>query len=510
MRWRLVADEERWRSVADERALALGGRPVSGALVRRLPWRLWVTGLLALSLSAPLALADARLANIATRGVVGTGDNVLIAGFVIRGHVPQTVVLRAVGPSIDTQYVPLADQLADPVLELFSVVGESIARNDNWADAERAVDIPQALQPAHGAEAALVVTLPPGAYTAVVSGARGTTGVGLVEVFEVADGQASGAPRLVNLSTRVRVETGDRVAIGGLIVAGGPARTYVVRARSSSIPPAAVAPADLLPDPVLQLFTGSTLIDANDNWQDHPAASSVPSSLAPTHPEEAAMLVTLDAGAYTGVVSGVDGGQGVAIVEVIEVTEDLPDLDAGPQLPLESLNVPDGFALSVFARVTNARQMALSESGTLYVGSFEAGQVSAVQDRDFDGRADAHFVIDTGLDNPTGVAWRDGDLFVAAVNRILRYRDIENRLDDPPEPEVVTASLPTDAHHGWKVLGFGPDGLLYTNVGAPCNVCLRDEIYATIVRLDVDSLGPPASRSSRRACATPWASTGTR
>lgn len=432
--------------------------------------------------------AEARLTNLSTRGVVGSGDDVLIGGFVIRGPAPVQVVVRGVGPGIPAELVAIRDQLADPLLELYSSAGEIISHNDNWQDLPTSAQIPLHLRPVHPAEAAVIVTLPPGAYTAIVSGAGGTTGVGLVEVFEVA---AAGETRFINLSTRARVETGDRVTIGGLIVSGTSPRSYVLRARAGSIPATAVAPGDLLPDPVIQLFRGASLIDHNDNWEVHPDAANIPTAFRPERSEEAAIFVTLDPGIYTGIVSGAGDGQGIAIVEVFEVTTDLPDLSAGEPLPLDTLALPAGFRLELFARVENARQMARAANGTIYVGSFAAGHVMAVQDLDFDGRADAIRTVDTGLDNPTGVAWRDGDLFVAAVHQILRYPDIDTRLANPPEPELVTASLPTDAHHGWKVLGFGPDGLLYTNVGAPCNVCERDAIYATIVRLDVDAADDP-------------------
>ena len=434
------------------------------------------------------AEADTRLSNISTRGVVGTDDNVMIGGFVIRGALPVKVVVRGVGPSIPSGFVAPDEQLGNPRLDLFSSAGEIIARNDNWQDDPAAAQIPPQLQPLHPDESAVTLALPPGAYTAIVSGVGGTTGVGLVEVFELTP---AGETRFINISTRARVETGDRVAIGGLIVSGNTPRSYVLRARAGSIPATAVAPGDLLADPVLQLFRDTTLIDENDDWENHPDAAAIPSIYRPQRPEEAAILVTLDPGSYTGIVSGADGGQGIAIVEVFEVTVDLADLSPGADLPLESLTLPSGFHIGLFARVTNPRQMAHGADGTIYVGSFEAGAVHAVQDLDFDGRAEAIHTIDTGLDNPTGVAWRDGDLFVAAVHRILRYPNIDARLTNPPEPEIVTASLPHDAHHGWKVLGFGPDGLLYTNVGAPCNVCERDAIYATIVRLDADASGTP-------------------
>ncbi len=157
---------------------------------------------------------------------------------------------------------------------------------------------------------------------------------------------------------------------------------------------------------------------------------------------------------------------------------------------LEQLQLPPGFVINIYADgVPNARAMALGESGTLFVGSRRAGNVYALVDRDGDGRADRRFLIDEGLRAPTGLAFRAGALYVAAVSRVLRYDAVEARLDDPPDPVVVTDTLPTDRHHGWKYLAFGPDGKLYVPVGAPCNVCERPDPYAAILRMDTDGGG---------------------
>ena len=158
--------------------------------------------------------------------------------------------------------------------------------------------------------------------------------------------------------------------------------------------------------------------------------------------------------------------------------------------PIERLEAPPGFAIEIYAGdVPNARAMALGDGGALFVGSRGAGAVHAVVDRDGDARADARYLIDRGLRMPTGVAFRDGALYVAAISRILRYDAVETRLDDPPAPVVVTDTLPTDASHGWKYLAFGPDGKLYVPVGAPCNVCDSGDPYATILRMDADGGG---------------------
>jgi len=161
-------------------------------------------------------------------------------------------------------------------------------------------------------------------------------------------------------------------------------------------------------------------------------------------------------------------------------------LESRADIALEKLTVPEGYAIDVFAEeVENARQMALGENGTIFVGSRRAGKVHAVVDSDGDFVADRVILIDDGLKMPSGVAFREGALYVAAVSDILRYDDIEARLDNPPEPVLVTDRFPEDEHHGWKHIEFGPDGKLYVPIGAPCNICL-EQGYARIVRVDPD------------------------
>lgn len=159
---------------------------------------------------------------------------------------------------------------------------------------------------------------------------------------------------------------------------------------------------------------------------------------------------------------------------------------AANTLDLSRLTLPPGFEITVYAEVPEARQMAQSPAGVLYVGSRTRGEVRAVIDSNRDGTADRVVVIDKGLEMPTGLAWHDGSLYVAAVSRILRYDQIDERLDAPPEPVVVSANFPRDRHHGWKYLSFGPDGWLYVPVGAPCNICLSEAPYATIQRMRPD------------------------
>ena len=156
---------------------------------------------------------------------------------------------------------------------------------------------------------------------------------------------------------------------------------------------------------------------------------------------------------------------------------------AADSLPLASLKAPPGFEVELFARVPNARQMALGTSN-LFVGSMRAGKVYAVPLAG----ARKPVVVAEGLEMPVGVAFRDGDLYVSAVDRILRLPGIESRLARPPRPEVVSRAFPGDPHHGWKFIAFGPDGRLYVPVGAPCNICEPDpDRYAVITRLDLGS-----------------------
>jgi glucose/arabinose dehydrogenase len=151
------------------------------------------------------------------------------------------------------------------------------------------------------------------------------------------------------------------------------------------------------------------------------------------------------------------------------------------------ITLPAGFRIAVYAAdVPNARQMALGPGGIVFVGSRSEGKVYAVVDRDGDHNADQVHVVARGLNQPSGVAFRDGALYVAALNRVLRWRDVARDLAHPPAPDVVSDAFPADAQHGWKFIAFGPDGRLYAPVGAPCNVCVPPgPLHATITRLDV-------------------------
>lgn len=165
---------------------------------------------------------------------------------------------------------------------------------------------------------------------------------------------------------------------------------------------------------------------------------------------------------------------------------------------LDKIKLPPGFKISIYASgLENPRSLTLGDNGTLFVGSRRTNKVYAVTDTDNDHKADAVYTImetNTAPDGarlrmPNGVAFKDGSLYVGAISHILRFDDIENRLSNPPAPVVVTAGYPSAAHHGWKFIAFGPDDKLYVPVGAPCNICERDEIFATITRMNPDGSG---------------------
>ena len=176
---------------------------------------------------------------------------------------------------------------------------------------------------------------------------------------------------------------------------------------------------------------------------------------------------------------------------------------AREELPLDAITLPDGFEVEVFASgLANARSLAVGEDGTVFVGTRLVGRVYAVT------QENSETVVKTiaeGLHRPNGVAYKDGALYVAEVSRVLRYDDIESRLDDPPEPAVVYDDLPKDEPHGWKFIAIGPDEKLYVPIGAPCNICDPPDTYAQIRG---STWTAATRRSSRGACATPSDSTG--
>lgn len=255
--------------------------------------------------------------NISTRARVETGDNVLIGGFIVTGSVAKKVIVRAIGPSLAG--FGLSGVLADPILELHEP-GNVVVTNDNWQDDPSQASMISAtgLAPSNSAESAIVATLQPGAYTAIVSGKNGTSGVGLAEVYDL---DTAASSQLGNISGRGFVQIGDNVMIGGFIVGNniGAARV-VLRALGPSLSGSGLS--SVLPDPILELHdSNGALIGLNDNWQDDPnqAALITDSGLAPTNNLESAILAGLAPGAYTAIVVGKNGGTGIGLVEVYKV-----------------------------------------------------------------------------------------------------------------------------------------------------------------------------------------------
>lgn len=169
------------------------------------------------------------------------------------------------------------------------------------------------------------------------------------------------------------------------------------------------------------------------------------------------------------------------------VTEEIVEEVKKP-LPIESLSLPKGFKIETYAEdIPDARSMAWSSEGTLFVGNRKKDKVYALKDTDGDFKVDKKYIIASGLTMPNGVAIKDGNLYVATVSKLLRFDNIEANLDNPLEPVVIYDDYPKDKHHGWKYITFGPDGKLYVPVGAPCNICeSRKEEYASITRMNAD------------------------
>jgi hypothetical protein len=247
--------------------------------------------------------------NISTRLKVQTGDSVLIAGFIITGNANKKVIVRGIGPSL-TGVGPL---LADPILELRGPNGSLILSNDNWKETQQAEIQNSTLAPTNNLEAAIVAALPPANYTAVLRGKNGTTGIGLVEMYDLDTASDS---KLANISTRGFVQVGADVMIAGFILGNGAASEKVV---VRAIAPSLAGVAGLLADPTLDLHdSNGTLLLSNDNWKDDATQADAIRAvgMAPQNDFEAAIITNLPPGAYTAIIAGKGGGTGVAVAEV--------------------------------------------------------------------------------------------------------------------------------------------------------------------------------------------------
>ncbi len=261
------------------------------------------------------AIASQAL-DVSSRSRVTTGDNVMIGGFIITGTAGKKAIVRGIGPSLTQSNVP--DALADPILELHGPSGALIASNDNWRDTQQTEIVDSQLAPTNDLESAIVQTLQPGAYTAILKGKSGASGVGLVEVYDL---DAAAASKLANISARSFVQTTDNVLIGGFILGhNNGAAKVIVRAIGPSLAQAGINNA--LADPTLELRDGNgALLMANDNWQDDPsqAAQVTAAGVPPVNVLESAIATSLLPGPYTAIVAGKNGGTGIGLVEVYNI-----------------------------------------------------------------------------------------------------------------------------------------------------------------------------------------------
>ena len=253
--------------------------------------------------------------NVSTRGLVSGGDNVLIGGFIVTGTDPKSVVLRALGPSLSG--MGLSAVLTDPVLSVYNSSGTLIAINDNWqSDPIHFVVEANGLAPANPSEAAIARSLPPGAYTVVVTGRDATPGISLVELYDISPLSNS---QLGNMSTRGSVGTLDNVLISGFIIGDVDSATVIVRAIGPSL--ASYGVSGVLSDPTLTIYDSKgSVIASNDNWQDDPNANLIQKNgLTPPNALESALVLHLPAGAYTAIVRGANDGTGVGLAEVYTI-----------------------------------------------------------------------------------------------------------------------------------------------------------------------------------------------
>jgi hypothetical protein len=248
---------------------------------------------------------------------VQTGDNVGIGGFIITGTAPKHVLLRAIGPSLTGFGVP--DVLADPVLELHGPGAFVTIINDNWRDTQQAEIEATGIPPTNDLESAIVATLAPGAYTAIVRGKNNTSGVALIEVYDLNQGVAS---KLANLSTRAFVSTGSNIVIAGFLLSNYPGMDQiVVRGIGPSLAPGLFPPGAVLADPTLELRdSNGALLISNNDWQDNPvqAAEITAAGLAPSNIRESAIAATLPPGLYTALLAGLNNGTGIGVVEIYD------------------------------------------------------------------------------------------------------------------------------------------------------------------------------------------------
>jgi hypothetical protein len=254
--------------------------------------------------------------NISTRLRIEVGDKVMIGGFIITGNSSKTVLLRGIGPSLAQFGIPAANVLQDPVIELHRADGSVLERNDNWRESPQSNQIEgSAFQPSDEREAVILATLQPGAYSAVLSGSGGTTGIGILEIY---DSSQEAGSALANISTRGFVQTGDNVMIGGFTLGGSTNNTRIaVRGLGPSL--AQFGLNNLLTDPMLELHNADgTVVITNDNWTQDPASASQLSAygLGLQDMRESGIFTLLPSGQFTALLKGKNDGVGIGLIEI--------------------------------------------------------------------------------------------------------------------------------------------------------------------------------------------------
>lgn len=254
------------------------------------------------------------LANISTRLPVGADPNALFAGFIVTGNVNKKVIIRAIGPSLNVNGTPLAGRLQDPILELHDSdpAHPPLQSNDNWGDSpDKQAIIDSTVPPTDPHESAIVANLVPGTYTAIERGVNNATGIGVIEVYDL---DTAADAKLVNISTRGFVQTGNDVLFAGMAVVGPGSKQVIVRALGPSLNNVP----GKMSDPIMEFHdSNGTTLETNDNWKDSPNKQAIiDSTVAPTNDFESAIIRTLTAGSYTAIVRGVNNGTGIAVVEI--------------------------------------------------------------------------------------------------------------------------------------------------------------------------------------------------
>jgi uncharacterized protein (DUF1800 family) len=315
------------------------------------------------SCAATLAVSSA--VNISTRMMVSTGDDVLIAGFIVNGTGQKQVCVRAIGPSL-----PVPGALRDPVLELHNASGALIATNDNWRSSQQNALIAAHMNPRNDLESALIANVTGGAnYTAIVRGAGGTTGIGLVEAYDLTNGNIT--TRLANISTRGKVLTSDNVMIAGFIVLGDNPKRLIVRVRGPSLAINGHRIPGALADPVLELHDSrGTLIGQNDNWQSNQSAQIIATGLQPADAHEPAIVSTLVPGAYSAIVRGARNTTGIALVEAY-------DLDPPPQTNGSTLFIAQLRSQVPGTQGSGTATLRLSDDGRTATVTFQFSNLSS-------------------------------------------------------------------------------------------------------------------------------------